>query len=234
MRAFQRVWLPLVVSALTMVIGFGSLMVNRITAIWDLGLFAVVGVVWLTVTSLTMIPAALQLMRVEPRTARSGKTAPRLSQLLRRLGERAYASRRTILWGAAVIAALALTGVRLIRVDSDFLYYFDPSSQVRRDNEIINQEIVGSNPFYLVIEGSGPGVMKRWEVLKLIKELQAFCVTLPGITSSISLVDYLELLEKGLSKSGGADIVVDEQRAHRPAGGQEDLLGGSGRARRRC
>jgi predicted RND superfamily exporter protein len=210
-RAFQRVWLPLVVSALTMVIGFGSLMVNRITAIWDLGLFAVVGVVWLTVTSLTMIPAALQLMPVGPRTARSGKTAPRLSQLLGRLGERAYASRRTILWGALVIAALALTGVRLIRVDSDFLYYFDPSSQVRRDNETINKEIVGSNPFYLVIAGSGPGVMKRWEVLKLIKELQAYLVTLPGITSSISLVDYLELLEKGLNKGGGGDIVVDEQ-----------------------
>jgi len=108
-----------------------------------------------------------------------------------------------------VIGLVALSGVRLIRVDSDFLYYFDPRSQVRRDNEVINTEIVGSNPFYLVIEGSGPGVMKRWEVLKQIKELQAFLLTLPGITSSISVVDYLELLEKGLSKSGGADIVVD-------------------------
>jgi len=211
LRALRRVWLPLVVSALTMVIGFGSLMVNRITAIWELGLFAVVGVVWLTVTSLTMIPAALQLMRTEPRTVRSGKTAPRLSQLLRRLGERAYASRRGILWGGALIGAIALTGVRLIRVDSDFLYYFDPRSQVRQDNEVINNEIVGSNPFYLVIEGSGPGVMKRWEVLKLIKDLQAYLVTLPGITSSISVVDYLELLERGLAKSGGADIAVDEK-----------------------
>src|SRR5256885_9626901 len=96
-RAFARVWLPLVISALTMVIGFGSLMVNRITAIWDLGLFSVIGVVWLTVTSLTMIPAALQLMRGEPRTARSGKTAPRLWELLGALGERAYVSRRSIL-----------------------------------------------------------------------------------------------------------------------------------------
>src|SRR5205814_3725155 len=54
------------------------------------------------------------------------------------------------------------------------------------------------------------GVMKHWEVLKLIKDLQAYLLTLPGVTSSISLVDYLELLEAGLSKSGGADIVVDE------------------------
>jgi len=61
-RAFARVWLPLTVSALTNVIGFGSLMVNRITAIRDLGEFAVVGVLCLTVASLTFLPAALQLM----------------------------------------------------------------------------------------------------------------------------------------------------------------------------
>ena len=61
-RAFARVWLPLTISAVVTVIGFGSLMVNRITAIWELGLFAVIGVVCLTITCLTFLPAALQLM----------------------------------------------------------------------------------------------------------------------------------------------------------------------------
>src|SRR5262245_34931286 len=59
-RAFERVWMPLVISAFTTVVGFGSLMVNRITAIWDLGLFAVIGIIFLTITSLTFIPPALQ------------------------------------------------------------------------------------------------------------------------------------------------------------------------------
>jgi len=209
-RAFQRVCLPLLISALTVAIGFGSLMVNRITAIWDLGLFAVIGVLCLTVTSLTLMPAVLQLLTAELRTARSGKISPRLSQLLTRLGERAYGSRRAILWGSAAVALLALTGTRLIRVDSDFLYYFSPSSEVRRDNETINQHIVGSNPFYLVIDAPRPGMLKHWEVLKQIKDLQGFLATLPGITSSISLVDYLELLEAGLSKTGEKDFSVDE------------------------
>src|SRR6266516_2829928 len=71
-RAFARVWLPLVISALTTVIGFGSLMVNRISAIWDLGFFAVIGVVCMTVTCLTFLPAALQLMPSRLRSARSG------------------------------------------------------------------------------------------------------------------------------------------------------------------
>jgi len=210
-RAFERVWLPLAISALTTLIGFGSLLVNRITAIWDLGLFAVVGVAFLALTSLTFQPAALAFLPLELRTGRSGKISPWLADSLTRLGQRAYASRRRILWGTAVLAAVALAGTRLIRVDSDFLNYFEPGSEVRQANETINQEIVGSNPFSLVVEGPGPGALRRWEVLRLVKDLQVFLLTLPGITSSLSLVDYLELLESGLARGGEGDLVIDDQ-----------------------
>src|SRR5437016_12333437 len=211
-RAFARVWLPLTISAVTTVIGFGSLMVNRITAIWDLGLFAVVGVVCLTVACLTYLPASLQLMPTRLRSARAGKISPALSENLRRLGERAFAKRREILWGAAALALVALAGAWRIRVDSDFLYYFEPRSEVRRANETINQKIVGSNPFYIVIDGGAPGALRRWEVLKLIKDLQGFLAGQPGITSSISVVDYLEVLEAGFNKQEeGGDLVIDDQ-----------------------
>jgi hypothetical protein len=209
-EAFERVWLPLVISALTTEIGFGSLLVNRITAIWDLGLFAVVGVFFLALTSLTFLPAALALLPLELRTVRSGRISPRLSDWLTWLGGRAHAKRRRILWIGAALAVLGLVGTQRIRVDSDFLYYFEPDSEIRRANEAINQQIVGSNPFYLVIEGGEPGTLRRWEVLRLVKDLQDFVHTLPGITSSLSLVDYLELLERGLARGGG-DYVIDDQ-----------------------
>jgi predicted RND superfamily exporter protein/CRP-like cAMP-binding protein len=212
-RAFERVWLPLVISAFTNIVGFGSLMVNRITAIWDLGLFAVVGLSFLTITSLTFIPAALQLMPVRLRSDRSGKISPILSLFLRRLGKRTFVFRSPILWASAAIAVVALAGARLIQVDSNWRYYFKPSSEVLQENERINQEIVAANPpFYLVLEGSERDLFKQWDVLKQIRDLRSFLLTLPGITSSVSVVDFLELFGKGFEKqfeSGG--IAVDEQ-----------------------
>src|SRR5438094_284566 len=96
--------------------------------------------------------------------------------------------------------------------DADFLYYFEPGSEVRRANETINREIIGSNPFYIIVEGGAPGVIRRWEVLKLIKDLQDFLGKLPGVTSSLSVVDYLETLETRTSgQPEGGDLVVDEQ-----------------------
>jgi predicted RND superfamily exporter protein len=210
-RAFRRVCLPLLISALTVAIGFGSLMVSRITAIWDLGLFAVIGVLFLTVTSLTVIPVSLHLLGTTRRAHRPSKVSPRLSRWLTDIAEQAYSGRRAIFWGTGLAALIALVGAQRILVDSDFLSYFAPKSKPRVANETINQHIVGSNPFYLVVEGTDPGTIKRWEVLKQIKQLQQFVQTLPGISSSISIVDYLEVLETGLSKAGEKDVILDEQ-----------------------
>src|SRR5207244_6435111 len=105
-----------------------------------------------------------------------------------------------------------------IKFDADLLYYHDRDAEGLRANEAINQTIVGSNPFYVVIDGGAPGVLKRWEVLKLIKDLQSFLLTLPGITSSVSIVDYLEVLETGIGKQAeGGDLVVTEQDQLIPA-----------------
>src|SRR5579871_1445850 len=208
-RAFERVWLPLSISAVTTAVGFGALMVNRIPAIWELGCFAVVGVLCLIVTCLLVLPAALASLPPERRGPR-GEPRP-LARGLAGLGRIVYGSRRAVFWAAGGLAVLALLGAWRIRVDSDFLDYFSPRSEVRQANETINREIVGSNPFYLVVEGQEPGLLRRWEVLRAIRDLQRFLETLPGITSSISLVDYLELLESGLNRAGEGDLVLDEQ-----------------------
>src|SRR5436190_664780 len=177
--------------------------------VWTLGIIVLAGK---TITLGTFVLAPLQLMPTRLRSARAGKISPALSENLRRLGERAFAKRREILWGAAALALVALAGAWRIRVDSDFLYYFEPRSEVRRANETINQKIVGSNPFYIVIDGGAPGALRRWEVVKLIKDLQGFLARQPGITSSISVVDYLEVLEAGFNKqTEGGDLVIDEQ-----------------------
>jgi predicted RND superfamily exporter protein len=207
--AVRQVWAPLLVSSLTMAVGFGALGLSGIVAVRDLGLMAVVGVGWLTVASLGFLPAALEVWSQVISGAETA-ASPRVESLMVRLGAQAYAARGTVLAAAAVVAALAAVGTWRIVVDSDFLGYFDPDSTVRRDHDLINQRIVGSNPFYLIVEGGEPGTLRRWDVLRKIKDLQTFIGTLEGVSGSISVVDYLELLEKGLNKAGEGDILVDE------------------------
>lgn len=210
LRAVRQVQAPLLISTVTLAVGFGALTVSGIVAVRDLGLMAVLGVLLLTVGSLVFLPAALE---VWTRLVGAADTArsPRVEALMVRLGGQAYAARGSVLGAAAAIAVLAAIGAARIVVESDFLAYFDPDAPVRADHQLINDAIVGSNPFYLIVEGGQPGALRRWEVLKQVKELQTFIGTLPGISGSISLVDYLELLETGLNKGGEDDILIDEQ-----------------------
>ncbi|HZO08291.1 MAG TPA: MMPL family transporter, partial [Myxococcota bacterium] len=88
---------------------------------------------------------------------------------------------------------------------------FGRSSEVRIAADTINQRITGTSPFYVIIDSETPGLLRRWEVLKMVKDLQTHLATLPGVTSSISFVDYLELLEAGLAKGSEGDFIVDDQ-----------------------
>lgn len=209
-QALREVWAPLVISAFTTGVGFGALTISQIAAIWDLGLLSVLGIVILTLTSLGFLPAALVVWSQSTGRSRETAPSPRVENLMVRLGSSAYARRGAVLGAAALVAGIAVAGATRIGVDSDFLTYFDPDATVRHDHEVINQQIVGSNPFYLIVDGGTPGAIKSWDVLRKIKDLQAFIGTLPGITASISIVDYLELLDRGLSKAGEDDILIDE------------------------
>jgi predicted RND superfamily exporter protein len=218
-RAIRQVWAPLLISAFTTAVGFGALMISQIAAIWDLGALSVLGLVFLSVTSLGFLPAALVLWaHYAGRYLRESAPQPRVEQLMVGLGTQAYAARGAVLAVTAAVALVALIGGARILVDSDFLTYFDASSPVRHEHELVNQQIVGSNPFYLIVEGGAPGALKSWEVLKKVKDLQTFVGTLPGITGSISFVDYLELLETGLNQSS---VVVDETGKEIPGGKPE-------------
>src|SRR5215470_11620460 len=177
-RGLHAVWTPLLISAFTTAVGFGALMISQIAAIWDLGFMSVLGIVFLSITSLGYLPSALlvwsRVVGGSTETARS----PRVEYFMAGLGAQAYKARGVVLGCAAALAFVAFGGASRIIVDSDFLTYFDRNSAVRRDHELINQQIVGSNPFYLIVEGGGPGAMKRWEVLKKVKDLQTFVGTL--------------------------------------------------------
>src|SRR5262249_12771930 len=167
----------------------------------ELGAFAVVGVLCLAVTTLLLMPAALALLSVERVARRAKSGTPLLDRLLRALARTAARVPRRIFALALILAVVSFWGLRRIEVDSDFLHFFSPRAEVRSDNETINQQIVGTNLFSIIVEGER-GALRRWDVLKRMKDLETYIGTLPGITATISLVDVLRLVQSGTENEG--------------------------------
>src|SRR5262249_29422778 len=182
----------------------------------ELGAFAVVGVLCLAVTTLLLVPAALALQSVERVARRAKSGTPLLDRLLGALARTAARVPRRIFALALVLAVVSLWGLRRIEVDSDFLHFFSPRTEVRTDNETINQQIVGTNLFSIIVEGE-PGALRRWEVLRRMKDLETYIGTLPGITATISLVDVLGLVQSGTENEGNGDWIVTKNGQLVPA-----------------
>ena len=121
-RALARVSLPVIVAAFTTVVGFVTLLVNRISTIRALGLYAAVGFTCVTIIVLTLIPAVLVQLPLPRRKTQYGER--RLTALLRRVGQFNRDYQKAIIIGAGLLVLPCLWGITYIRADSNLSAVF--------------------------------------------------------------------------------------------------------------
>ncbi len=189
LRALTRVSVPVTVAAFTTVVGFVTLLVNRIGTIRALGLYAAVGFACVTVVVLTLMPAALTLLPLPHRRV-ARKESDRLAALLAQVGHFNRQYQVPIMVAAALLVIPCVWGVSRIRADSNFIQYFKKDSPVRRANEIIGEKIGGTQNFDIIVNSSKKGGATTLDLLERIKGLQTYLATLPGINQTVSIVDY--------------------------------------------
>jgi predicted RND superfamily exporter protein len=194
-EAMASIGRPALVAALCTVVGFFSQVVSPIVSIQEMGVYSSIGVIITFIMALLLIPAFLMLLR--PPAERQESFAPGVSAALRKLVLGDIRHRYAILIGGGILAVLAAIPIPSIEVGSNFLSVFRPNHPMSIATAAINQSLVGSLAFNVVIDGE-PGSMKQWDMLRRIKDLQVFLESLPGIDKVISFVDYCEMIEKGL------------------------------------
>jgi predicted RND superfamily exporter protein len=201
LRALTRVSVPVTVAALTTIVGFVTLLVNRIGTIRALGLYAAIGFASLTVLVLTLIPAVLVLLPLPHRRV-ARQQSDRLAALLAQVGHFDHHYRVPILAAGALLVIPCMWGVSRIRADSNFIQYFRKNSPVRRANEIIGEKIGGTQNFDVIIDSGKKGGAIAFDLVGRIKSLQNYLVTLPGVDQTLSIVDYCELLDRAIQGNG--------------------------------
>lgn len=190
--------MPLFIAAFTTVLGFLSLMTNRIVSIRELGLYASIGISTAFVLSIVFVPAVLMVLPLPPRRVAafsSGVTT--VMHALARLSSR---YRHTVITAGALIMMTSVWYGSAIQVGSDFQSFFRETDPIRQATDKINRSLVGSMTFYVVIDGLEPNVIKKWDTLWRIKNLQLYIDTLPGVEKTISFVDYCEMLDRGIQE----------------------------------
>jgi predicted RND superfamily exporter protein len=220
LRCLEHITTPVLISGLTTAIGFGSLLVTDVPAVFELGAFSVLGVGLVTLLSLTAVPAALAKL---PLPLPASKPS-----LLQRSSRRVQAAFAAVLSGfnhssvrhsRAAIAAFCLASlaaaaaVPRVRIDTDYLSFFDARSPVRRDFEAVNRLLAGAVPIYVVIDGDRPGALREPEALHALERLEADVGALPGVTHVTSIVEIVKALNRAAGNGEADQARIPESRA---------------------
>jgi predicted RND superfamily exporter protein len=214
-EGIRSILLPLVLTAFTTCAGFLAMTLSPMQAIVELGLLSVIGIAFTSIAALTVTPAALAILS-KPRHLRSGSshaTADIFSRFASRVAAFDLRHRSLILWGAATLFALAITGLAQVRVGVDTIKAFPGDSAVRRDFEAVNTHLEGANQFSVVVWADRRDAFKEPENLQEIERLQEWLEEQPEIGKTTSVVDYLKLVNRGVHKSDPAYFATPDTRS---------------------
>jgi hydrophobe/amphiphile efflux-3 (HAE3) family protein len=209
-RALRQAGLPVFISGLATLIGFSALLLNSIQAVRALGLYAVIGITFLFILAMTLVPALIVVMpERQYRWKVRGDAAGRLGGWLAAIAQFDIRNRLIIFAVATALVVLSAMALPRIQADTNFLAYFPRESPIRFAHTAISSRVAGALPFYVVVGTGQPQSMVDMRSLRDMRELQRYLESLPGVSRTVAFTDYLDLLDRGLRASG--DIVIDDQ-----------------------
>jgi predicted RND superfamily exporter protein len=213
-QAMQHMILPVTLTGLTTIAGFVALMANPIDAVKEFGIFAAVGVVYITLLSITFTPALLQVLdrRQGPNAREDLAVTRKFDRFVERIALFDLKHRNVIFVVAAILFLLAMAGMTRIYVSTESITNFAADSEVRKGFDIVNEKLGGANNFYIVLEGAHRDAFKEPANLRQLQELQAWLLEQPEIGGTLSVADYLMLINQAFNDNDPAYHTIPDNK----------------------
>ncbi len=193
---FRHTAFPTALAVATTALGLASLFLSRIPMIREFALFACFGICALLAVLLSVFPALLALMPLPEAGLPSAPKgdAGRLERLIQAIVGWTLQRQRKTLTVFALAAVLLCMGAFQLKVETNPMRYFKADVPVSRHFHDVYQDLCGAFPINLVIDGGQADFFEDPAQIRRIAEVQAHLETLAGVDKTISVADYLKLV----------------------------------------
>ncbi len=154
----ETLFMPMLYTSLTTVVGFGSLALVSIPPVQTFGIFVAFGVAVAWLLTITFIPAYIMfipeswLKNFGSRHHHEAEGQSWLSRQLSRTGSFTWYRAKLILVVAGVLAVISIFGISRIRINDNPIKWFKPSHPIRVADRVLNSHFGGTYMAYLTIE----------------------------------------------------------------------------------
>ncbi len=191
--AMSEVVRPITLTTVTTAVGFvaialASIMPPIVYFAW----FAAAGIVFAWVFSVLAVPAMVVLLRLRL------QPPPAANALFGGIGQRVVG--HPLAFSLAVAAFLAVAAVLAgqVKVDRALVESFPADSSIRIADQALNEQFAGTAFLDVIIDSGRPDGLLSAPGMQRIADLQAYMETLPGVTKTLSIVDYLGQIHRAL------------------------------------
>lgn len=192
---FSVIFLPTVLAIFTTMIGLGSLLVNRIPTIREFAVFSCMGIFSFGIILFTLLPAAMSLIPLPKKGVEEPSgTANVFDRFLDWIVRINLDYQRITFPVIGIIVILCIIGIFQIRVETNPVGYFKKNTEVSRNFHDIYQDLSGSFPINVVMEGGEEDYFEDPGHIADIARIQKFIDTLPGVDKTVSFADYMQLV----------------------------------------
>lgn len=230
----QELSKPMLLTTVTTATGFAALNLIPLPPLQDFGTFVSIGVILAWALTMTLIPAYIILMP-ERKFASFGTQHTRhpggpgyLARVLPEVGHKAvrYATPITVL--AILLSLGSLYGVSKLIPNDNPMKWFGESHQIRKADEILNENFAGSYMAYLSLKSREAQAFKEPEVLNYINGLQQHLNESETVGKTIAVTEIVKTVHRELFNGDGqyyripdtaaavAQTLLTFQNSHRP------------------
>lgn len=170
-EVIESLYKPVIFTALTTTVGFGSLMLTPIPPVQVFGGFVAVGVLFAMILTLVFIPAyvaALPLTTIEKMVARvkthqaEGSGADcKLCEFMSATGRFATRRAKPLLIVFAGLLVIAIYGINQIQINDNPTRWFKESHRIRVADSVLNEHFAGTYEAYLVLRQTEGGELRQ-------------------------------------------------------------------------
>lgn len=195
---------PVALTSLTTGIGFLSLLAADSPPLNQMGALVAAGIFVNYLLTFSLLPAIMALLPFKGRLDRSG-------QQLQTLGRIAVKGR--YLWVALIAAATVVLaqGLMNIRLDDDFIRYFDERFEYRRASDFAEQHLTGLNIVEFDLKAGSDGGVYDPAYQRKVAEFADWLRTQPKVLSVTDITQITRRIHKhinGVQASGGQEGAV--------------------------
>jgi uncharacterized protein len=194
-RALRHVLVPCLVTSLTTMAGFLSLLSSQLQPIRRFGMLAALGAGLAFLLSIFLIPTAIQLVpAARQRGVPSGHPSP-MDRLLHVLGRPTRRSSVAVMLVSLLIVVPCAWSIQYLGVTANPMNYFQPDDRVRRDAEAVERDLGGAASLEFLVRAPNSG-MTDLKVLDTLNTFTEWLETLPSVTRVDSFPGLLKEIDR--------------------------------------